>query len=337
VSNLYNGPESPPTPNPLGTGNIKLTMPTRRPARRQDTAGQASCADPPELVTDSPSSAPADDVTQADPADQAGSDDVRYDPEDGSRSSGFGLDPHIVRVFGVLIGVVALIAGLVWWFSQPTPQPKPAHTIAALPTAGPAVTTTAAAIDQDGPLPITLNAVCPGQTDPKLAASDDHHSGWTCPTMNVPFGQKLVATLPQPYVITGIKFWPGFNGVGHDGRDEWFRHRIMQEVGFVFNDRDLTPLSGSPNGERHEYALVVDHLVASQVEMTVISSVAPPPEPATTPTSAPPGADPSPADAPPDLGSIFPAGPSDTGDGANAPDASSIAVTGFQLIGHPIR
>lgn len=333
-SGLQTGPQPPTSPNPLGTSAIKLTLPARRAERRADTPEEN--ADPTARPAAQGSAAGADDRRPSSLSDGAGAADANG-ADDVSAPPGYGLDRHIVRVIGILIATVVLIAALVWWFSQPSPKPKPVHTIAALPTAGPAVTTAAAPIDQDGPLPITLGAVCPGQTDPKLAASDDHHSGWTCPTGGVPFGQKLVATLPQPYVITGIKFWPGFNGAGPDGRDEWLRHRILQEVQFGFNDRDLTTLPGSPNGERREYDLSVDHLVASQVEMTVIASVAPPPEPAATPTSVPPGGDPSATEAPPGIVSIFPSNPSDNPQDAKAPAAASIAVTGFELIGHPIR
>lgn len=316
------------SPNPLGTNAIKLTLPTRRRPKPAENSQQTSATPP---AADAEISGAADQ--------QASTTDAPADvPDDDSCvPTGYGLDRHITRVLGVLVAIVAVIVGLVWWFAQPEPKPKPVHRIADQRTGGPPATKTVAPINQDGPLQVTLTAVCPGQSDPKLAASDDHHSGWTCPTGGVPFGQKLVATLPQPTVIDGIEFWPGFNGTGPDGRDEWFRHLLLQEVSCQFNDRDLTELPGLPNGERQQYKMVVDHLVASQVECTVKSTVPPPPQPAATPTSVPPGADPTAAEAPPGLSSILPPDPLENPDGSNAPNASSIAVTGFHLIGHAIR
>ena len=334
-------PEPLAAPNPLGTGNIKLTLPTRRrkapgpvdegpDVAAVDPAGSAAVVDADAL----PGAGGTEQSADGDPVDDG--DDGDDGDNDGSGSRGYGLDPHIVRVFGGLVAVVAVVAGWVWWFAQPTAAPKPVHTIAAPPAAGPAETTTVAPIAEDGPLQIVTSAVCPGQTDPKLAASTDKHSGWTCPTGGVPFGQKLTATLPQPSVITGIKFWPGAQFAGPDGRDQWFHYRLLQELQCVFNDRDLTAVTATPNAERHEYSMAV-HVVASRVDCTVTASVSPPPQPATTPTSAPPGADPSSADSPPDLSSIFPATPTATPDGGNDPNGSSIAVTGFSLIGHAIK
>lgn len=333
-------------PNPLGTGDIHLTLPTRR-SRRAAASRPVTEPDPvPADSTGEPvhtgdSAAAADGLAAPSPGDsdahpvrESEADDseaAQGDPEEPAGPAGRpGVDRQILRSLAALVGVVAVIAGLVWWFVQPSTPPAPVHTIAAPPGAALPVTSTVPAAPADGPVPITLTAVCPGQTDPKLAASTDHRSGWVCPTGGVPFGQKLVVTLATPAVITGIKLWPGFNGAGADGRDEWSRHRLLSEVQFVFNDRDLTMLPGSPNGERREYALVVNHLVASQVEMTVLDSVPAPPQPTLTPTAAAPRADPA---AVPELASIFATGPAD---GANAPDAASIAVTGFQLIGHPI-
>lgn len=325
-------PEPLAAPNPLGTGNIKLTLPTRRLKSREESVKNSDVAggEP----TDS--GALVDAAAPADPEDTEQSADGAETDDDASGSRGYGLDPHIVRVLGGLIAVVAVVAALVWWFARPTPAPKPVHTIAASPTAGPAETTTVAPIAEDGPLPIVTSAVCPGQTDPQLAGSTDKHSGWTCPTGGVPFGQKLTATLPQPSMITGIKFWPGAEFVGPDGRDQWFHYRLLQELQCVFNDRDLTPVTATPNAERHEYSMAV-HVVASRVDCTVTASVSPPPQPATTPTSAPPGADPYSGDSPPDISSIFPANPAGTPDGGNDPNGSSIAVTGFSLIGHALR
>lgn len=307
-------------------------MPTRR-SRPRDVA-----LDPPEPAPgpDDPQQAPdgpADpDAPAPDPAAPASPDPDDIDAD----ALPYSPDRRVLAVFGVLVAVVIAIAAMVWWFSTPTPPAKPVHTLASPQGAAPPVTSTVAPVDDDGPLAAVTSSVCPGQTDPKLATSTDKHSGWICPTGGVPFGQKLTATLPQPSVITGIKFWPGAEFAGPDGRDEWFRHRLLQELQCTFNDRDLTTVTATPDADRHEYSLPV-HVVASQVDCTVTASVPPPPQPATTPTSVPPGADPSSPDGPPDISSIFPANPTDTPDGGNDPNGSSIAVTGFQLIGHAIR
>lgn len=333
-------------PNPLGTGQIKLTMPARRGKKRDSgvSGGQEALADAdvrggdvvaaggeqgaPGAATEGDSDLLVENVSGA----------REWDDDDGPTR--YTPDRKIVQALAALIAVVAVVvSGLVWWFSSPDPAPpqrgrvidgKPSRPAAG---GGPSTAATSAvAASSDGPLPVTLTAVCPGQTDPKLASADDQRSAWQCPTQGVPFGQKLVGTLPKPYVITGIKFWPGFNGTGPDGRDAWPRHRVLKEVQFLFNDTNLTTLAASPDGERQECDVVVDHLVATQVQMTVLDSVAPPPAaPTSAPSSTAPDAPSLPTDVP-----LFAPSPTDTPDGANAPDASSIAVTGFQLIGHPI-
>ncbi|TDH48134.1 hypothetical protein E2F47_25045 [Mycobacterium eburneum] len=238
------------------------------------------------------------------------------------------------------VAVVVLVATVVWWFSRPPERGQaPSGHQVALPSGATAPQQASQPSIEDGPLPITLDSKCPDQTDPKLAASTDPRSAWVCPTQGVPFGQKLVATLPKPYVLTGIRFWPGFQGKGPDGGDEWFRHGLIDEAQLVCNDPDRTPVTLSPQGQRHVFAQPLNHIVASAVELTILASSAPPPPPATTPTTAPPGAeatdDSADEAAGPDVSVLFPA-PGSNDDQANNPNAASVAVWGFELIGHPI-
>ncbi|MBU8817562.1 hypothetical protein EB74_11615 [Mycobacterium sp. SWH-M5] len=350
--------------NPLGAGDIKLTLPGRSrpsggavPDRSTSPGSTPSGAvdddEPPAQDDAVVQAAEADATTEVAAVDEsplAEPDRGEGETKDGEADSEWEYaefdsapaprraDRKVLQVFAGVIAVVALLAGVVWWYSRPADTDKPVGRPAALPVGGantPAAPTSP--VLEDGPLPITLNAECPGQTDPKLAASTDPRSAWVCPTGGVPFGQKLVATMAKPNVITGIKFWPGFQGKGPDGGDEWFRHRVIQEAQLVCNDPERTPVMLRPMGQRHEYSQPLNRLLCSAVEITVLSTEPPPPAPRITPTAAPPGSDPdATGDEPvPDLGSLFPPADPDV-QKANDPDSSSIAVWGFQLIGHPV-
>ena len=325
-------------PNPLGTGDIKLTLPGRsapepvpppaaaapeeEQAQEPPAAEAEPDAEPPANGEDSPDESPAPAVGYA----GFGSDDAARRP-----------DRKVVQVLTGVVALVVLLGAVVWWFSRP-PQapPAPAGRPVALPTGAP-LPDSAAPVVEDAPLPITITADCPDQTDPKLAASTDPRSAWVCPTQGVPFGQKLTIVLPKPYVITGIQLWPGFQGTGPDGRDEWFRHSLLRRAQLVFNDVDRTLVEVTPQGERREYSKPVNHILASSVELTVLETSPPPPEPQTTATQAPAGSDPADTDAPPppDLGALFPP-PGPDADAANNPNAASVAIWGLKLIGHPV-
>lgn len=309
-------------PNPLA-GNIKLTLPgNQKPSHvgrvppRPDRPSDADSADPQSLT--GPGDPPRDDDVDATGSDDESgttSDPVAQEGEPDGTSGGFDgnedesdsrwADRGLIKVLALGVAAVVVLAGIVWWSSRPAAGPQqPSGRQVAMPTGAAQVPAggTKPAVPDDV-LPATFTAECPGQTDPKLAASTDPRSAWTCPTNGVPFGQKIIATLPKPYVITGIKFWPGFQGTGPDGRDAWFHYRVLMEGQLVFNDIDRTLVPLRPLGARAEYSQPLNRILASVVEFTVMASDPPPAEPKTTPTSAPPGA---PASGEPDLGELFP-------------------------------
>lgn len=250
------------------------------------------------------------------------------EPVAGQRSP----DRSVVTVLAAAAASVVVLGGSVWWLSRPEPPAAPPQLHPVVMPTGDAASSAAPAVAQDGPLPVTVETDCPGQTDPQLAASTDANSAWVCPTGGLRFGQQLVLTLPKPYVITGIKFWPGFQGQGADGGDEWYRHRLIKTAQVVFNDPDRTLVSLTPQGERRQYAKALNHILANQAVITIQDSAAPPPAPAPNATAVPSGADdPNAAPALPDLGSLF-----DTSahSGDDGPQGSSVAMWGLQLIGH---
>lgn len=341
------GPLSPASrPNPLAGGAISLTFPGGKKVSLGD------------VEPDPPTSAPAaegepaatgedldEQSTGVDATDSVAESSVDTPPP-GPGDSDEGLsadffppvpgadrkpDRSVVTVLGAVVVAVVVLGGGVWWFTRPEPAPAPAQLHPVVIPTGDSAAPSAPVVAEDGPLPVTIESECPGQTDPQLAASADANSAWVCPTGGVPFGQTLVLTLPKPYVITGIKFWPGFQGQGADGGDEWYRHRLIKTAQIVFNDPDRTLVSLTPQAERRQYAKALNHVLAQQAVITVQDTASPPPAPAASATAAPPGTELPGSPSPPDLGSLFPT-TNPTGD--DGPQSSSVALWGLQLIGH---
>ncbi|SLE83228.1 Uncharacterised protein [Mycobacteroides abscessus subsp. massiliense] len=315
-------------PNPFGSNAPKLTPPSRSRARQSD----------PEPA---PEAAAVEVAGEATPVSETGRGAITEAAADGddneTDSAPEDVKPNksILKMFGAIVGAVLLLSVTVWWNSRPESEPpKPTAQRHALPTGNQKPPPSAQAVE-DGPIPVTFSSDCTGQTDPKLAGSLEPRAAWKCPTGGVPFGQVLVGTFPKPYVVTGIKYWAGFNGVDSDGGDAWFRNRLLMLVQFVFNNPDKTLLESSPRGERHEIVVPVEHVLASTITMTVRESAPPPPAPVTVPTAAPPGANPEETPLP-NLETLLP-GPTDNPDAPNDPNAAAVAIWGFQVIGHPVQ
>ncbi|ART74381.1 hypothetical protein BTO20_37825 (plasmid) [Mycobacterium dioxanotrophicus] len=340
-------------PNPLA-GNVKLTLPGQH--KPNDSAGRLRdrIPGPPQrrdrgIVDDRPDEEPADNGRAGQDADaeginagpdttQGNADTETTDTDDSfdRHEDSAGHDRGLIKVLALGVCAVVAIIVIVWFSSRPPEKTDPpSGQQASLPTGGsrPPASPVKPVVENED-LPATFSADCAGQTDPKLAASTDPRSAWTCPTDGVPFGQKLVVTLPKPYVITGICFWPGFQGTGPDGRDAWFHYRLIQEASLLFNDIDRTVVPLAPRGVRSEFCLPLNRLIASAVELTVTASDAPPPEQKITPTSPPPGA-PSTTGVP-GVGELFPSQPDAGSTSENNPNATSIALWGFKLKGHAV-
>ncbi|MGD9622316.1 MAG: hypothetical protein AB7G47_20020 [Mycolicibacterium sp.] len=336
-------------PNPLATGGFSLTFPTGETVpvgedNSDDTDDAAPAADGDRGVAEEPLPAEAAAETASPVEVESGS---ATETSYGGGDSDAGLsadffpppdrserspDRSVLTVLGAVAAAVVVLGGGAWWFTRPDPTPPPAQLHPVVIPTGDSAAASAPAVAEDGPLPVTIESDCPGQRDPSLAASSDANSAWVCPTGGVPFGQQLVLTLPKPYVITGIKFWPGFQGQGADGGDEWYRHRLINTAQIVFNDPDRTLVSLTPQAERRQYAKALNHILANQATITLLDTAAPPPAPAPSATAVPPGIDPTGPAPLPDLGSLFP-----TNNNANSddgPESSSVAMWGLQLIGH---
>lgn len=344
-------PAAPSPPNPLGGNEIKLTLPGQdRPRAVGGVFGDESVFDE-QSADEGPAETAVDSDGDEGTAD-AGEVDGALD-HDAQLAAGAGEpgessyaalpsrsrrlpDRSVLRVLGAIVAAVVVLGGVAWWSASPAEQPDPAGQVSApvIPTgARPPGGGGQPGPVEEAPLPVTASSGCPNQTDPQLATSTDPDSAWTCPTEGVPFGQKLVLTLPKPYVVTGICFWPGFNGVAPDGRPAWFQHRLIEQAQIVFNDPDATVIELRPMAQRHEYCVPLNKIVASGAELTIQQTTAPPPEPRIDEPGAPPGS----PDAPqtPDVTSLFPpAGESDDLD--EGPQAASVAIWGLQLVGRPI-
>lgn len=340
-------PETLAPPNPLGSNDIKLTLPGQdRPRALGGVFGAESVFDE-QTADEEPvdTAAASDDDQVCAEVDSLDRDEQTAEDAGESGESSYAAlpsrprrlpDRSVLRVLGAIVAAVVVLGGVAWWTASPAEQPDPAGQVSApvIPTgARPPGAGGQPGPVEEAPLPVTASSGCPNQTDPQLATSTDPDSAWTCPTEGVPFGQKLVLTLPKPYVVTGICFWPGFNGVAPDGRSAWFQHRLIEQAQIVFNDPDATVIELRPMAQRHEYCVPLNKIVASGAELTIQQTTAPPPEPRIDEPGAPPGS----PDAPltPDVTSLFPpAGEADELD--EGPQAASVAIWGLQLVGRPI-
>lgn len=352
---------APVPPNPLGDNEIKLTLPGQsRPHSVGGVFGAESVfeseshGDPaPEEATGAAAATEGEGTQTAGSESTTGAEAVAPEGTEGATAPTEGPegaepsyaslperarrlpDRSVLRVLGAIVGAVVLLGGIAWWSASPAEPPEQREAARPpMPTgqARPGDAAPPGAVEE-APLPVTVGSGCPNQTDPKLATSTDPNSAWQCPTDGVPFGQKLSLTLPKPYVLTGICFWPGFNGVAPDGRPAWFRHRLIDQAQLVFNDPDSTVIDLRPAGQRHEYCVPLNKIVASAGEITIQQTSPPPPEPKIEEPSAPPGA----PDAPPssDVTELFPP-PADEKAAEDGPDAASVAIWGLKLVGRPI-
>lgn len=314
-------------PEPVNVGGVKLTLPGRPSPRPEPAASEPSRVefedDGPHVFDDAASLSGAGDEGGAGSDEKSLADEWANYADFGDKPSRRAVDYRVVQVLAGGVALVVVAAGLVWWFGHSRSADETAGYEVQMPAGAPSPPPVAAAPVVDDVLPLTLDSRCDNQTEPRLAAIGNTNAAWVCPTLGVPFGQKIVGTLPKPYVITGIKFWPGFNGRGVDGGDEWGRHRVIDAAQAVFNDAERSRIELAPHGERREITVPINHLVASAVEFTVLAS-----SPAPV-TSDEPADDQMPEP-------LF-RGPRDSGeDRENDPSASSVALSGFALIGHPV-
>lgn len=339
-------PSGPPSlPNPLASKDIKLTAPT--PARYRALSKPPPEPDEPvSPAVDEQDSASSDvdvdvDVDESDTA--AAQTQQTTDTETDDAAESFEtpprrkLDKGILKVlaFGVtaVLLVVVVVIGFAISRSDEDPAPEqPANNgrfqgapgPQSPPPPGPAVV-------DDAPIPITITAVCPGQSEPKLAADVDAKSAWVCPFgEGPPFGQVLDVQFPDSYVVSSVEYWPGGQFTGPDGKSEWSRHRCITEQQVVFDDRDRTLVTGSPRCERALFTLRVKDILATSFKLTILATADPPAEPATTPTKAPPG-----TEGEPDLGSVFTAAPDP--DDQSRPMPTTVAIHGLIVKGHRYR
>lgn len=316
-------------PEPVSVGGVKLTLPGRRAERREPPAPEPAPDQPVDAddrSSDEAQESPVDATSHTDdlgPEEPALADELTNYANFGDKAARRHVDYRVVQVLAGAVAVVLVAAGLVWWFGHSRGADEAAGYEVQIPAGGSSAPPAAAPPVVDDVLPLNLDSRCDNQTEPRLAGVGNDNAAWVCPTLGVPFGQKIVGTLPKPYVITGIKFWAGFHGRGVDGGDEWNRHRVIDLAQAVFNDAERSRIELAPHGERREYSVPINHLVASAVEFTVLASS---PAPVTTEE---PGEDQAPEP-------LF-RGPRDSGDDReNDPSASSVALSGFALIGHPV-
>ncbi|SIA41865.1 Uncharacterised protein [Mycobacteroides abscessus subsp. abscessus] len=331
----------------------KLTMPTPIRARRNpnfpvdetepspagDSVAPAAATPPP-----SPGDAATSAVNDSDddsPADQMSADELGTPGEIVPEAATRAPDPMVLKVIGAIIIACIVIASAVWIATSPdTPDVKATETSAAAPSSSrtwrpPPPSAPIPTPAGDTPIPNLDYSTdgCPGAYDAKLAASQNPREAFVCLTQGVLFGQTLIITFPARHVVSQICFWPGFNGRGVDGKDEWYWHRLLKTVQFVFREKDGTPIEGMdpvggyPNGERQNYCLHINNVQAWSIKMTVLETQSPPPPP-------PPTATPTPGETDiPDFQSLLPE-PTFTPGSAEDPSASSIAMWGFVVEGH---
>ncbi len=246
-------------------------------------------------------------------------------------------DRRLIKPLLAAAGIAVLVLGGGWALMRPGAEEvaEPSRSVEStgkLPSRPPIITTSAV-IAGDIPIALTMSdGGCPGvASHPERATSKLQTEAWVCMTQGVLFGQTLTACFGGRYSVTKVSFWPGFNGVGADGRPEWDRHRVIKEAQLVFDDDDRTPIPAYPDGKQENYVLPINNISARCVTMTILKTDSPPPVTQSTATAGPP------ADTGlPDLRQLPGGGASDTPEPGSGQDpaASSVAVWGFTVEGH---
>ncbi len=171
----------------------------------------------------------------------------------------------------------------------------------------------------DSALPVkSAEARCPApSTDPMLAFSPAAGQPWKCVQAWGVDGQVLTVTLPGLAQISAVAIMPGANSEAA-GEDQWGHYRTVERLTWTFNDDAHTEISQCTNSRRD---LVVQSLaepdcvgftprgpvIASQVQVTIEKTIAPP-----------------------SANALGPVGPVDS-----SSESSAFAVSRLQIIGHP--
>jgi hypothetical protein len=335
------------TPAPLTTA---LTAPTYPAPPAPDNAHVNDTA-PLTAVDRDPATAPYRDDTYDPPADNSAAtapqthDDNHHDDAPNSAPTPVAFD-EIVRprrpvadkfegtaewvknnwrrpktAITALAAVLAAVS-LAAWASTNTAPPQPTATITA-PSTDPAAAPTASPTDT--PLTVkTAAARCPApSTDPMNAAAPAGGQPWICVRAWGIDGQVLTVTLAGPAVISAVAIVPGANTEA-GGEDQWVRYRTVERVSWTFNDAARTTITQCTDSRRDLLTQSVSApdcagvtprgpVIASQVEITIEKTAAPP--------SAP-------------TGGAISAGPLGAGNSTSG-SPSAFAVSRIQVIGHP--
>ncbi len=217
---------------------------------------------------------------------------------------------------------IAVISIAAWATTGSTPTAQPTATITAPTTGTPS--TPAAAAPADAPLPVkAAEARCPApSTDPMNAFTAGGGQPWLCvQAWGIP-GQVLTVTLNGLSQISVVAILPGAN-TEIAGVDQWGRYRTVERLTWTFADAARTTITQCTNNRRELVTLSLSEpdcagrpgrgpVVASQVQVTIEKTAAPPSAPS---------------------GNALGVGPvsGDSGSG----DSSVFAVSRLQLIGHP--
>jgi hypothetical protein len=179
---------------------------------------------------------------------------------------------------------VAVVAGMLLSFRQPTETPRPNMPAPAGALAAGVPSVSPARLDQDQAVAFTASADCPaGSTSAQAITDPTSDSAWVCVRGAVGAavdGQVLRLDLGRSYVLSAISVSPGWVAKTPGGRDEWLQHRVVSRLQYVFNDDDRTVITQDTGNAHGPVTMPLPHkILASRVTVIVLQTARPPASP----------------------------------------------------------
>jgi hypothetical protein len=240
---------------------------------------------------------------------------------------------------------VAVVAGVLLHFRQPTDPPRPNLPVQAVAAAA-SPSVSPARLDQDQAVAFTASADCPaGSTSAQAITDATSDSAWVCvrgPASAAVDGQVLRLDLGRSYVLSAVSVTPGWVAKTPGGREEWLQHRVASRLQYVFNDDDRTVVTQDTGNAHGPVTMPLPHkILASRVTVIVLQTARPPASPL-------PGAGSTAEPQPGFLDSVLgeggaPVGPDVTqtevpgvvAEPDGDPVDATFAISALQLFGHP--
>lgn len=153
----------------------------------------------------------------------------------------------------------------------------------------------------------------PRYTDINRAFDTDLNTAWVCTRVNNQDGQLIQVDFGRQVTITQIRCDCGFDAIAPDGTDQWSQHRIVTQLEVWFpKDLNRKPATIDTEGERNWRGIPGGLQPPATVSKLILRVAA---------TSDPPQ-------------STAPTRQTTTAPPAGADDATTVAISSIQFIGH---